>query len=84
MIPVLYKSNEVDFNHNGLGLLSETIECTVTEERNGLFELFLEYPVSGRLYEEIKDFVIIKAKPNRLDEEDHLFRVYDYRNGHGI
>lgn len=78
MIPILYKSDEIRFNHNGLGLLSETLECTVTEERNGQFELFLEYPVGGRLYEEIKDFVIIKAKPNRLDDEDHLFRVYDH------
>ena len=42
MIPVLYRQDEKEFNHLGLGALSEAITCVATEERNGLFELELD------------------------------------------
>lgn len=76
MKPILYKSDETNFNTLGLGILSETITCEVTEERNGLLELYLEYPVAGLHYAEIEDLCLIKAKPNSVDDL-HLFRIYE-------
>ena len=76
MIPILFKENETNFNSNGIGFLNETINYEVTEERNGAFELELEYPVSGKWFKELKDFRLILAKPNDTDE-DHLFRIYE-------
>ncbi len=50
MIPVLYLPNAADFSTFGLGVLTDTISCEVTEERNGVFECLLKYPVSGQHY----------------------------------
>ena len=76
MKPILYKADETNFNHNGIGTLSEAIVCEVTEERNGEFELYLEYPASGLHYAEIQELCLIKAKPNSVDDL-HLFRIYE-------
>lgn len=76
MKPILYKADETNFNHNGIGILSEAIVCEVTEERNGEFELYLEYPASGLHYAEIQELCLIKAKPNSVDDL-HLFRIYE-------
>jgi phage minor structural protein len=75
MIPVLYEKNETIFTHNGVGLLVDTISATVTEERNGSYELSLQYPITGRFYAEIANGVIIKAKANETSSPQ-LFRVY--------
>lgn len=53
MIPILYRREELNFNTNGLGRLSECISCTVTEERNGIYELEFTYPVTGRFYDQM-------------------------------
>ena len=39
MIPILYESTETTFTSNGIGRLSDAVSCTVTEERNGPYEL---------------------------------------------
>lgn len=75
MIPVLYKANATDFSTFGIGALSETISCVVTEERNGAFECVLKYPHSGLLYKEIRKDRIIKAKPNDT-KSPQAFRIY--------
>lgn len=75
MIPILYSKTETDFTHNGLGFLVDAEKCTVTEERNGAYELALQYPITGRYYAEIEKGSIIKAKPNETSELQ-LFRVY--------
>lgn len=54
MIPILYDKNEVSFVSNGLGRLRDCISCTVTEERNGIYECDFEYPMSGANYELIQ------------------------------
>ena len=43
MIPVLFKANAVDFSTYGIGVLADCISCEVTEERNGAYELVLQY-----------------------------------------
>ena len=48
MIPVLFPANTTDFSSFGLGVLTDTISCEVTEERNGVFECLLKYPESGQ------------------------------------
>ena len=37
MIPALYNKSETTFTHNGVGLLSEAVKATVTEDRNGSY-----------------------------------------------
>lgn len=59
MIPILYESTETQFTSNGLGRLVDTISATVTEERNGVYELEFEYPISGEKYELIKEGRIV-------------------------
>ena len=54
MIPILYESNETLFNNNGLGRLRDCISCTVTEERNGVYECDFSYPVDGQHYDLIQ------------------------------
>lgn len=75
MIPILYDPLETQFDSNGIGLLTDTISCIVEEERNGSFELTLQYPQEGRLVDYIVEDAIIKAKPNDKDK-DQLFRIY--------
>lgn len=73
--PILYSSTETDFSNNGLGILGDCISCEVTEEANGIFELDLQYPMSGIHYEDIADRSIIKAKADQF-RDPQLFRVY--------
>lgn len=76
MTPVIYKPKETDFSHNGLGFLSQALKCEVKEERNGKYELELEYPAQTRFSDFFENGYQIKAKPN--DQEDyHIFRIYD-------
>lgn len=75
MIPILYAASEKDFTTNGIGLLTDAVSCTVTEERNGAYEATLIYPAKGHLAEYIAEDAIIKAKANDTDEPQ-LFRIY--------
>lgn len=59
--PILYMSNETDFGTLGLGILRDTLSALVTEERNGQFELVMEYPVDGMLFNEIKPDRLLKV-----------------------
>ena len=73
--PILYDPNETYFDSNGLGTLSSATSWTVTEERNGQFELEMKYPVSGQHYIDVMLDYIILAKPNPFDREQP-FRIY--------
>lgn len=76
MIPRIYPANATEFESNGLGLLKDTIECIVEEERNGLFDLQLIIPVGSFLFAEVKRGNIIKAHASdRL--RNQLFRIHD-------
>lgn len=59
MIPILYTPEETSFTTNGIGRLSDCIECTVTEERNGIYECQFRYPITGIHYSDIKEGCII-------------------------
>lgn len=58
-----------------LGFLADAIKCEVTEERNGSFELALEYPVAGQYFSDISAGRYIKAKPNDTSEPQ-FFKIY--------
>lgn len=75
MIPILYKKNETSFTTNGIGRLTDTTRCICTEERNGEYEIELEYAVNGVLFGEIKHSRIIFAKPSQ-NEQPQAFRIY--------
>ena len=75
MIPILYAKNESVFSHNGIGVLKDTVSAIVTEERNGSYELSLQYPITGQWYENIAEGCIIKAKANETSTPQ-LFRIY--------
>lgn len=53
MIPILYDKSETSFTSNGLGRLLECISCVVGEERNGVYECEFQYPITGKLYNEM-------------------------------
>ena len=63
MIPILFEGTETSFATNGIGRLADAIACDVIEERNGLYELEMQYPVNGVFYNEITEGRIILAVP---------------------
>ena len=76
MYPILYESIEAGIvpQHNGLGILSDAISCQIEQERNGIYELTMEYAASGIHAEDIALRRVIKAKPNPTDAPQ-LFRI---------
>ena len=75
MIPILYSRNETTFNHNGLGFLTDIASAKVTEERNGVYELSFQYPITGQWYELISNGCFVKVKANETSELQ-LFKIY--------
>ena len=75
MIPILYPENETDFVSNGIGGLSCATSCTVTEERNGSYELTMVYPVAGWHFKEIRYKRYIMAVPAD-GEKPQPFEIY--------
>lgn len=75
MIPVLYESKETNFITQGLGALTDAISCYVTEERNGIYELEMEYPQTGVHFDDIQNGNIIMAIPSPY-RDAQPFRIY--------
>ncbi len=53
MKPILYDFGESLFTSNGLGRIDNTIECLVTEERNGIYECDFIVPVTDPRFDDI-------------------------------
>lgn len=75
MKPILFPSTATESNTHGLGVLTDAISCTVTEERNGAFELTMQYPDTGVHFDEITDRCIIYAIPSPY-RSPQPFRIY--------
>ena len=80
MLPILYNNNSTKeelLNTNGLGILTTCTECTVTEERNGIFECSITVvisdadPLSKKV--EVGKFVKLKANPQQVPQ---IFELY--------
>lgn len=72
---VLYDRDEEVFTSNGLGALPDAASCIVTEERNGGYEVEMEYPLTGSHFQEIQKRRILYVKPNPYDDPQP-FRIY--------
>ena len=77
MKPILFAEAQTDFTTNGIGRLSDAISCTVTEERNGQYELHMEYPIDGHLMEEVRYSRIIyaTAADNKGPQPFRIYRI---------
>ncbi|MBQ2150009.1 MAG: phage tail protein, partial [Bacteroidales bacterium] len=75
MKPILFSAGQTAFDTNGIGRLADAISCTVTEERNGQYELHMEYPLDGQLIEEIQYNRIVFATPAD-SKNPQPFRIY--------
>ena len=77
MKPILFPSTATEFTTHGLGVLTDAISCTVTEERNGAFELTMQYPDTGVHFDEITDRCIIYAIPSpyRVPQPFRIYRI---------
>lgn len=74
MNPVLFSPNSTVFNTNGIGRLTP-ISCTVTEERNSIFELDMTVKIGCNHFEDIKQSAIVTAKPSP-GRRPQPFRIY--------
>ena len=76
MYPILYEQITAGTvpQHNGLGMLSDCISCKVEQARNDIYELTMEYPISGLHAEELAVRRVLKVKPNFTDNPQ-LFRI---------
>ena len=74
MIPIYYDGT-TGLQGNGLGALRDAIYCTVTEERNGSYELEMQYPITGQHYDSLAMRGLVKAKPNPYSAAQY-FRIY--------
>ena len=54
MVPVLLSATATDFTTNGIGRLTDTLACIVSEERNGAYILNATVPASTPYASEIK------------------------------
>lgn len=71
----LYEQNEKNFTTAGLCTLPDATSCVVTEERNGAYELEMQYPINGIAYSSITARRIIFCRPNPYEREQP-FRIY--------
>lgn len=72
----LFGEEEQEFSTNGLGSLLDAVSCIVYEERNGEFELTMEYPITGIHFSDLALRRIIFCKSNPYSERQ-AFRIYD-------
>lgn len=76
MIPILYGADEQNFTSNGLGRLADAISCKATEERNGIYEVEMEYPVGGRHFGQLLMGNIIYCRASQ-ETKLQAFRIYE-------
>ena len=81
MIPILYSADELTvpvaaaFTSNGIGRLADALSCVVTEERNGIYELELTYPITGKWFSQMQIGCFIGA----IHDDQHdvqPFQIY--------
>lgn len=83
MIPVLYDKNEVHYDSLGLGALIDEVKTFVTEERNGLFYLEMQYPITGARFKDIKleNIIVADASPDLKKQKFIISKISKPING---
>ncbi|WP_413527362.1 phage tail spike protein [Marinilactibacillus psychrotolerans] len=71
---ILYESTTTDFFNQGLGPLTEAKDPKVTEVGNGEFYLELDYPTTGRLFNQLKNGNLIKSDAGH-ELKDQRFEI---------
>lgn len=67
MIPVLHRNDSTDFSSLGYGALIGTVECSVLEQLNGIYELNMTILASDPLIEYVTIGAIVSVTPNMTD-----------------
>lgn len=77
MIPILFESTETAFTSNGIGRLADATLCQVTEERNGQYELVMQYPVGGKLYSQIAcgKYIYATHDESKVPQAFQIYRI---------
>lgn len=75
MIPILYPSNTISFDGNGLGFLVLTETCKCTEVLNSSYEIELKVSKDDPHASGIIENAVIMAKPN-YEDPPQPFRIY--------
>lgn len=65
-----------DFTGYGIGPLPDAVTALVTEERNGAFDLEMEYPLSGIGVDKLEPGRILFCKARPGDTTGEPFRIY--------
>ncbi|WP_416037473.1 phage tail spike protein [Lactococcus formosensis] len=80
---ILYEANERSFKSLGNGALIDAIDPLVTQERNGIYELSFEYPLSGELYQalEINKKVVADASARHKGQAFTIVNITRPMNG---
>lgn len=83
MIPILYELTETAFTSNGLGGLPDALSCSVTEERNGIFELEMKYPVTGLHYDllQVGRILYVPHDDTKIRQPFDIYRISKVMNG---
>lgn len=77
MIPILFDSTETAFTSNGIGRLADATKCEVTEERNGQYELVMQYPVGGKMYDQIAcgKYIYATHDEGKVPQAFQIYRI---------
>lgn len=85
MIPILFESNATTYTTNGLGRLADCTRCIATEERNGLYEIEFDYPVSAPLFEDLElGRIVICTHDDHGDEQPFIIYAREVPDLNGI
>ena len=72
----IFDAAERDFTGYGLGPLPDAVSALVTEERNGAFDLEMEYPLNGIGADKLEPGRILFCKARPGDTTGEPFRIY--------
>lgn len=77
MTPILFAANETTFTSNGIGRLTDAVSCLVTEERNGQYELVMQYPIDGEMFGEIAcgKYIFATHDESKTPQAFQIYRI---------
>ena len=75
MKPILYDEFETAFDTNGIGILTDTIDISVDQELNGIYELEMKYPMFSERFADLQHRAIILATVDPISRAQP-FRIY--------
>lgn len=84
---ILYPADETTFTTQGIGDLSaEATKAEITRQLNGIFEISIDYPQSGKLFEELQtgQIVLTQAEQNKNPQIFEITEIEQNNNGLGI